>query len=148
MGLQGNEEDVRFAYAAAERLAASFRALAARLGEQQPARGAWQAEASREFRGRYAEAFARNARTAAADAGEFAAALRSAADQVDELARLAREEQRNREAARAWHRRQQERNLLEETVDWLTGGEDPPRPATSGPRAGVQVPGTGPREVR
>lgn len=139
MGLQGNEEDVRFDWAAAERLEGSLRALAARLGEQAPSRSAWATDALQEFRGRYADAFRRNAGTAARDSAEFAAALRDAADKVAELARLAREEQRNREAARAWYRERESRNVGEKVVDWFTGEDPPPPPARSGPRAGVQL---------
>ena len=63
------------------------------------------------------------------DAQRLAAALREAADQVDELARLAREEQDRREKARQWQREQEDEDFLDQVGDFIFGEDDlPPVP--------------------
>ena len=145
MDMHGNQEDVRFAFEAASRLEASLRAAAATLDGQRAERGSWALTASSEFRGRFAEMFAANNTTEARDAGELAATLRRAADQVQELARLAREEQDDREQARAWYHRQSHKNALDDVHDFIFGAEKPPIPTHSGPSSIVTV-ATSPRQ--
>jgi hypothetical protein len=63
------------------------------------------------------------------DAQRLATALREAADQVDELARLAREEQNRREKARQWQQEQDNEGVLEKIGDFVFGEDDlPPVP--------------------
>jgi uncharacterized protein YukE len=127
--LRGIAEDVPFDWAAATRLAAEFRATAAACEGQIPRRTAIAGRAQTEWRGRYAREFAERMRICTGDAQRLATALRQAADQVDELGRLAREEQRRREAAREWQRQQEDESLLEEFGDFLFGEDDlPPVP--------------------
>lgn len=140
MSLSGNGEDVRFAHAEAARLSASLRSAARLLDAQRAPRASWERAASADFRGRYAEVFARGARTAAADGAEIADALRDAADKLDELDRLAREEQARREQARAWQRKHDARGLLDKAHDAVFGDDSPPPPAHPGPRVLVKTP--------
>lgn len=140
MGLSGNDEDVRFAWAEATELEAALRAAAQVLDSQRGPRAGWQREASEEFRGRFSELFRTSARTAAADGAELADALRDAAAEVHELARLAREEQRNREQARRWYAEHAHEGLLDKASDLLFGDDDPPPPARHGPSVLVHSP--------
>jgi hypothetical protein len=127
--LRGIAEDVPFDWAAATLLAAEFRAAAADCEGQIPRRTAIGGRAATEWRGRYAGEFADRMRICTGDAQRLATALRQAADQVDELGRLAREEQQRRERAREWQRQQENESLLEKAGDFLFGEDDlPPVP--------------------
>jgi uncharacterized protein YukE len=124
--LAGIEEDVPFDWAAAERLAAELRSAAGTLDSQVSSRNAHAHGALEEWRGVFAREFTGRMRTCSSDAGRLSSAMTLAAKQVDELARLAREEQRRREAARAWKRHHDSRSLVEKVGDFLTGGEEQP----------------------
>jgi uncharacterized protein YukE len=124
--LAGIEEDVPFDWAAAERLAAELRSAAGTLDSQVSSRNAYAHGALEEWRGVFAREFTGRMRTCSNDAGRLSSAMTLAAKQVDELARLAREEQRRREAARAWKRRHDSRSIAEKVGDFLTGGEEQP----------------------
>jgi uncharacterized protein YukE len=124
--LAGIEEDVPFDWAAAERLAAELRSAAGTLDSQVSSRNAYAHGALEEWRGVFAREFTGRMRTCSNDAGRLSSAMTLAAKQVDELARLAREEQRRREAARAWKRHHDSRSLVEKVGDFLTGGEEQP----------------------
>jgi uncharacterized protein YukE len=127
--LRGIAEDVPFDWAAAGRLATELRATASACEGQIPRRTAIAGRAQTEWRGRYAREFAGRMRICTGDAQRLATALRQAADQVDELSRLAREEQKRREAAREWQRQQEDESLLEQFGDFLFGEDDlPPVP--------------------
>jgi uncharacterized protein YukE len=127
--LRGIAEDVPFDWSAATRLAAQLRATATASEGQIPRRTALAGRAATEWRGRYAREFAGRMGVCTGDAQRLATALRQAADQVDELSRLAREEQDRREKARAWQRQQEEESLLEDVGDFLFGEDDlPPIP--------------------
>lgn len=127
--LRGIAEDVPFAWSAATRLAAQLRATAAECEGQIPGRIALADRAATEWRGRYARQFADRMRLCAGDARRLAEALRRAADQVDELSRLARAEQDRREKARQWQREQENEGLLEQLGDFIFGEDDlPPIP--------------------
>jgi hypothetical protein len=143
--LAGIEQDVPFDWAAAERLAAELRSAAATLSSQVPSRNAYAHGALEEWRGVFAREFAGRMRTCGGDAGRLASAMQLAARQVDELARLAREEQDRREAARAWKRRHDDRSIFEKVGDFLTGDEEqPPIPPPVQPptwTADAHVPG-------
>jgi uncharacterized protein YukE len=124
--LAGIEEDVPFDWAAAERLAAELRSAAGTLDSQVSSRNAYAHGALEEWRGAFAREFAGRMRTCSTDAGRLSSAMMLAARQVDELARLAREEQSRREAARAWKRRHDSRSMFEKVGDFLTGDEEQP----------------------
>ncbi|MDI6104797.1 hypothetical protein QLQ12_40030 [Actinoplanes sp. NEAU-A12] len=127
--MEAIEDDVRFAWAAAERLAAEFQATAAILEGQVSQRNTIAGEAKREWRGVYAEQFTRRLRTCTSDTQRLAEAMRAAANQVDELAGLAREEQNNRKRAREWAAREKNEGFLEKVEELFTGeGDKPPAP--------------------
>jgi uncharacterized protein YukE len=143
--LAGIEEDVPFDWAGAERLAAELRSAAGTLSSQIASRNTYAHSALEEWRGVFAREFVGRMRTCSGDAGRLARAMELAAHQVDELARLAREEQRRREAARAWKRHHDSRSIFEKVGDFLTGDEEqPPIPPPVQPpmwTAEPQVPG-------
>jgi uncharacterized protein YukE len=127
--LRGIAEDVPFAWSAATRLAAELRATAAACEGQIPRRNTIAGQAATEWRGLYARQFGDRMGICTGDAQRLATALRQAAGQVDELARLAREEQNRREKAREWQRAQENESVLEEIGDFLFGEDDlPPIP--------------------
>jgi uncharacterized protein YukE len=124
--LRGIAEDVPFAWEAATRLAADLRAAADECEGQIAGRSTVAGRAATEWRGLYARQFAGRMRVCTDDAGRLAGALRQAANQVDELARLAREEQDRREKARQWQQEQDDENFLEKGYEWLFGDDDQP----------------------
>src|SRR5436189_3352971 len=95
-------EPITFDFEAARPLATRLRATADLLRSQVGQRDGLAAGARREWRGVYAGKFDDRMSVCRTDAGRLAIALDDAARQVDELARLAREEQDRRTAARAW----------------------------------------------
>jgi uncharacterized protein YukE len=127
--LRGIAEDVPFAFAAATRLAAELRATADSCEGQIPRRTTIAGHASQEWRGLYARQFGDRMGICTGDAQRLATALRQAANQVDELSRLARAEQDRREKARQWQREQQDESVLEQIGDFFFGEDDlPPVP--------------------
>jgi uncharacterized protein YukE len=127
--LRGIDEDVPFAWSAATRLAGELRAAAATCEGQISRRTTIAGQAATEWRGLYARQFTDRMRICTGDAQRLATALRQAADQVDELARLAREEQDRREKARQWQREQDDESVLDKVGDFLFGEDDlPPIP--------------------
>ena len=127
--LRGIAEDVPFAWSAATRLAGELRAAADTCEGQIPRRTTIAGQAATEWRGLYARQFSDRMRICTGDAQRLAVALRQAADQVDELARLAREEQDRREKARQWQREQEDESVLDKVGDFLFGEDDlPPIP--------------------
>src|SRR4051812_8636419 len=97
------ETDVDFAWEAASRLKQSFLRAASELEAQIPRRNAYAGHALRDWRGRYADEFeSEHMAVTARDAHRIAAECRRCAAMLEELARLAREEQQRRELARAW----------------------------------------------
>jgi uncharacterized protein YukE len=127
--LHGISEDVRFDWAAAQRLSAELRAAATACDGQIPRRTGFAREAQQEWRGVFAQQFTGRMQVCAADARRLAEAMRTAATRVDELARLAREEQNRREQARAWQQQHDHRSTLQKVEDFFTGDDDlPPVP--------------------
>lgn len=118
------EEDVVFAWSAATTLSAEMRSMASELDAQIPRRNGLAQEAQRDWRGVYGGKFDDRMKICTGDAARLATSLRDAADKLDELAVLAREEQDRRELARAWkvehdtwQRRQGDRGLFEKFTD-------------------------------
>jgi uncharacterized protein YukE len=125
------QDDVVFDWSAAADLAAEFRTTATVLEEQIPRRNAIAGRARQEWRGVYAEEFSGRMLICTRDAEHLADAMMQAAKQVDELARLAREEQTRREKAREWVEQQADRDAAEKLKDLVTGDGD--KPPTSRP---------------
>ncbi|MEU7871467.1 hypothetical protein [Dactylosporangium sp. NPDC049140] len=119
-------ENVRFDWAAADRLAGELRASADVLTTQVGYRNTIAAQARQEWRGGFAEQFDGRMGSCTGDAQRLATALLRAADQVDELARTARQEQDRREQARAWEQRQHDEGNSETFKDFFTGEHDGP----------------------
>ncbi|HEY8545508.1 MAG TPA: DUF6531 domain-containing protein [Acidimicrobiales bacterium] len=153
-------EDVGFDWLAAGDLAAEMRAAATALEDQVTERETLRATARAAWLGRFADEFDTRVATAAGDAGRFVASLRDAADRLDELARLAREEQDRRVQAREWEAAQSGGGggLLGsvpvvgdvvDAVDDLLTGEDvpPPPPPVEPPAIPIGDPGVAARDA-
>jgi hypothetical protein len=149
-------EPITFDEAAAERLATRLKASASDLRSQLPHRNRLADAARAQWRGAYEVKFGARMGVCARDFERIAAALDKAAGQVEELARLAGEEQARRTKAREWkarhdewQREQDSRNLIEKGLD-LLGGDDEPKPPdltpTDPPRLPVAAPAPGSRE--
>jgi len=128
-------EPIVFDFGAAEQLISAFDAAAERLRSQVPRRNGLARHARAEWRGAYAEKFDARMEVCVRDAERLADAMDTASSQVRELARLAREEQARRAAARewkarhdAWEREQRSRSLFDQGVDLIMGDDEPKPP--------------------
>ncbi|GAA4602737.1 hypothetical protein GCM10023107_61430 [Actinoplanes octamycinicus] len=129
--LRGISEDVPFDWDAADRLATQLRSAADACEGQISRRTSLASHASQEWRGVYGRQFGGRMDICTGDARRLATAMRTAANQVDELARLAREEQDRREKARAWAAEQEDESFLEKVGDFFLGEDEddlPPIP--------------------
>lgn len=147
------DEAVRFAFQAATSLAAELRTAARQLDDQVGLRRSGASSARAEWRGTFGDQFDARVATSTGDAGRFAAAMRRAADQLEELAARARAEEQRRSQAREWKDGQDNEDLLNKTGDLLFGEDDlPPPPAPDPPRRLVTeappVPSRGPASPR
>lgn len=124
--MQGISEDVRFDHGAAQSLASRCRAAANAIDNQAGGRASWVQHGLEDFKGYYSQLFQQNGGVQATDATLLAARLREVASGVEQLAREATSEQQRRVTAREWKKRQDDRNLLQQGVDLIFGGEDPP----------------------
>ncbi|MDO5051724.1 MAG: DUF6531 domain-containing protein [Pseudoclavibacter sp.] len=146
------EEDVPFDDGVADALIAAAKGAADGIEGQAGSRSGYVSTGSSEFRGRFSELFASNARVAAADAGDLVSALRAVADGASYLKEEARKEQERRQTARNWLRERESRSQLQKALDgvWegLTRKPDPPvgPPAQPVPPAVPEV-NTGNRET-
>ncbi len=102
------EEPVKFDWEGAKTLAAELRAAAKLLDSQIPERNAYAAGARKDWKGAYAERFDGRMKICTGDAKRFADALSDTALKVDELAKLAHEEQHRRDLAKEWKRKHDE----------------------------------------
>lgn len=132
--LEGIHEDVPFDWDGADALVAKFRSTASRLDGQVPRREADAEDAREEWRGVYADRFGGRVRICTGDAKGIAGAMETAAHQLEELARLAREEQDRRLKAREWEQQERDEGLLEKGVEVFTGERDKPPPVDYGER--------------
>jgi hypothetical protein len=121
-------DDVRFGWAEAGDLAAELRSTAAVLDDQIADRHAIKQAAREAWRGRFAEQFDGRVGICAGDASRIAAAMRDAASKLDELARLAREEQERREYAREWEKNNDDGGFGDWLHDVAFGEDDLPPP--------------------
>ena len=131
-----------FDWDGATRLAAELRAAATTLDGQIPDRDSYAQDALRDWRGEFAGQFGGRMQTCTGDAGRLSDAMRLAANQVDELARLAREEQDRREAAREWKREHDNKGFLDKASDFVFGDDDVPPipPPVQPPRYTSELP--------
>jgi hypothetical protein len=141
-------EDVRFDWAKAADLADELRSSATVLEYQVGERNRVHVPAREEWLGRYADQFDGRVTTCTGDAGRLAEAMREAARQLDEMARLAREEQNRREQAREWERNNDDGGFLDGVGDFLFGEDDlpPPPPPIEPPSIPIACPTVGVRE--
>lgn len=133
--LEGIDQDVPFDWHAAERLVAKFRSAATRLDKQVPRRQSDARTAREEWRGLYAHQFDGHVKICTSDAKAIAGAMRSAALKLEELARLAQEEQDRRVKAREWEEDQKNKSLVEKVTDELgvtSKDDDKPPPVDYG----------------
>ncbi|MBI2709589.1 MAG: hypothetical protein HYX34_07820 [Actinobacteria bacterium] len=131
------DEDVPFDWGGAGAVARELRVSAGELDQQRAPRRVAGGEARLDWRGRFGDEFDARLRIGDGDAGELAGAMRTAAALLDELARLAREEQARREAARRWVRAYRENEANEsgwnKLSDWAFGEDFEPPPAPPPP---------------
>jgi uncharacterized protein YukE len=139
-------EPIQFDFEAARTLAARFRATADLLRSQVSQRDSLASVARKEWEGVYAGKFDDRMGVCRTDAGRLATALDDAARQVDELARLAQDEQNRRAAARAWkvkhdawEREQSNDGLFENAWDAIAG-DDEPKPPNLTPNPPPSIP--------
>ncbi|GAA2710700.1 MULTISPECIES: WXG100-like domain-containing protein [Actinoplanes] len=146
--LRGISEDVPYDREAADRLAGQLRAAADACDGQIPRRTTIASHAAQEWRGVYARQFGTRMDICTGDARRLATAMRQAAQQVDELSRLAAEEQSRREKARAWQQQQEDEGVLDKIGDFFFGEDDlPPIPdPVTPPRFTSPAPATAARE--
>lgn len=139
-----------FDQAAAEQLSARFRASATELRAQLPHRNRLADAAQEEWRGVYEVKFGARMGVCARDFERIADAMDKAAGQVEELARLAREEQDRRTEAREWkvrhdewQREEDSKGLLDQGLD-LFRGDGEPKPPELTPNEPPSIPVTAP----
>ncbi len=133
-------EDVQFNWAAAGELAAELRSTAGVLEYQVGERRRIAVGAREQWEGVFAGQFDGRVGICTGDAQRFAAAMCQAAAKLEELARLARQEQQRREQARAWVEQQESEGWLERNIlDPLFGEDDlpPPPPPVEPPRIAI-----------
>jgi hypothetical protein len=121
-------EDVRFDWGKASELASELRSTAGVLEGQVGERNRIKTPAREHWEGRYAGEFDGRVATCTGDASRFASSMRQAAQQLDEMARLAREEQDRREQAREWERNNDDGGFLDSVGDFVFGEDDVPPP--------------------
>jgi uncharacterized protein YukE len=142
-------ENVAFDFAKAAELAGELRATAGVLDEQVGERGRVRAPAREHWQGRYGDEFDGRVTTCTGDAERLADSMREAARQLDEMARLAGEEQSRREAAREWERNNDDGGFLDGVGDFVFGEDDlpPPPPPIDPPTIPIEAPTVGAREA-
>lgn len=144
-------EDVVFNWEAADSLVAELRSTANVLERQIGERRQIAAGARTQWEGSYGEQFDGRTNICTGDAQRFVTKMREAANGLQELADLAREEQDRREQAREWVAQQEDKNLVEEGLDALQSvfgfGEDvpPPPPPRDPPNIPIHDPSSAPR---
>ena len=147
---------ITFDFDAAAQVARQFTETASFLRSQVPHRNALASRARVQWRGTFEVQFGERMNTCGVDAHRLADAMDLAASQVEELARLAREEQERRTAARewkeahdAWEREQANDNVFENLGDVAFGSGEPAPPnlePTPPPTIPIEAPRpTGPR---
>jgi uncharacterized protein YukE len=124
--LAGIQEDVKFNWAGAASLERELRSTAGTLDGQIGQRNGFASAARQDWRGAYSRQFEGRMRICTSDAGRLSSAMTLAANQVKELAEAARREQKRRETAREWKRKQDNEGFLDKAGDFLFGEDDKP----------------------
>lgn len=128
------EEDVKFAWGEASKLKHELERAADELEEQLPRRRKLAHHAEHDWHGRYVSVFRRQHMSCTIDdARAIAAEMRRCAKMLEQLANLARQENKRREIARDWKARHDEweRNRqggLVGFINDLDGNEEPEPP--------------------
>lgn len=126
------KEDVQFNWAAAKELAKELRSTADALDNQIGERKRIGTGSRKHWEGSYAHQFDERLNTCSGDAHRFVASMRQAANDLDNLAKLAQEEQQRRELAREWVKQQEDQNWFERNISDPVGdflfGDDVPLP--------------------
>ncbi|MGH3566616.1 MAG: hypothetical protein ACRDRH_11415 [Pseudonocardia sp.] len=141
--LRGIQEDVKFNWNAAAALVAEFRSTANMLSQQIGVRKQIGAGARKQWEGSYAGQFDGRTNICTGDAHRFVVSMRKAADDLEELARLARQEQQRRVVAREWVAQQERKNWFErnvvDPVKEIFGEADlpPPPPRVEPPKISI-----------
>lgn len=132
MGELRDAEPIHFDFEAAVQLVLEFGQTAGLLRSQIGHRDGLARGAREEWRGAYEVRFGVRMSVCATDASRLADAMELAARQVEELARLAGEEQQRRAVARewkeahdAWEREQANDNVFEDIGDFAFGTGEP-----------------------
>jgi hypothetical protein len=135
-------EDVQFNWTKASDLASELRSTANVLEYQVGERDRIKATPLEHWRGVYGEQFEGRVGTCTADAAKFVTSMRDAATRLDEMARLAREEQERREAAREWVANNDDGGFWDGLGDLVFGEDDqpPPPPPVDPPTIGIEAP--------
>ena len=141
------EVDVDFDHAKAGELAAELRSTATVLEDQVYERTTIKATPRETWRGTYGDEFDGRVSTCTGDAGRLVTSMREAARQLDDMSRLAAEEQSRREAAREWVANNDDSGFLEGAKDFVFGEDDvpPPPPPVDPPTIGIEAPASDPR---
>lgn len=155
MGELRDAEPIHFDFEAARQLALEFGNTAGLLRAQIGHRNGLAAGAREEWRGAYEVQFGVRMGVCATDASRLADAMELAAREVQELARLAQEEQQRRAVARewkerhdAWEREQSNDNIFEDIGDSVFGTGEPIPPEltpTAPPTIPLEAPAPGHR---
>jgi hypothetical protein len=139
-------EDVPFDWAGADALVAAFESMANDIEAKRAARASAAQGALADWQGQAVQPFIDRCTVGDADAAELGAPLRDAAEDVRAMKRAAEEEQRRREAARAYMAAYEENERNESTLDdvgdWLFGEdfEPPPMPPPPVPEPHLSPP--------
>jgi hypothetical protein len=155
-------EDVKFDWATAADLAAELRSTARVLEAQQHAREGLRGLAREHWAGRFGDEFDRRVGVCIGDAGRLASSLRAAADRLDEMARLSRQEQDGRVKAREWEKARADGggglfgsvpvvgDVVDGVGDFVFGEDDlpPPPPPVEPPTISIEAPPVAGREAR
>lgn len=124
------QEDVKFNWTAADDLVAELRSTASVLADQIGVRKRIAGKAREQWEGSYGQQFDGRLNICTGDAQRFVTKMRDAANDLEELAKLARQEQQRRVNARKWVSEQQNKSGIEEAWDGFTSflgfGEDVP----------------------
>ncbi len=141
------QEDVTFDWARASELATELRSTANVLEYQVGERHRIHTAPRANWKGTYGDEFDGRVTTCAGDASRLLASMREAARQLDEMARLAREEQDRRVAAREWVKNNDDGGFLDGVHDFVFGEDDvpPPPPPVAPPTIGIEAPAPGSR---
>lgn len=102
------EENVPFAWGPAGSLSAQLRRSARQLDNRVPRLESAAQHAKVDFRGAYARKFDRHMNKCTSDAAKISAALEEAAEMLDQLSKMASEEQERRKVAREWKKKHDE----------------------------------------